>query len=50
MHEIIHIIEHSFLDTINLIPFLFIAFLIIEYIEHKLSSKSKKEIMELFIT
>lgn len=42
MHEIIHIIEHSFLDTINLIPFLFIAFLIIEYIEHKLSSKSKK--------
>lgn len=42
MSEIIHIIEHSFFDTLNLLPFLFIAFLIIEYIEHKLTSKTKK--------
>lgn len=42
MHEIIHILEHTFLDTIKLIPFLLIAFFIIEYIEHKLSNKSKK--------
>lgn len=44
MHEIIHSIEHSFIDSIKLIPFLFIAFLIIELIEHKLSNKSKKTI------
>ena len=42
MHELIHSIEHSFLDSIKLLPFLFIAFLIIELIEHKLSNKSKK--------
>ena len=42
MHEFLHILEHSFLDSIKLLPFLFIAFFIIELIEHKLSDKSKK--------
>ena len=41
MHEFIHIIEHSFLDTIKLLPFLLIAFFIIELIEHKLSKKTQ---------
>lgn len=44
MHEFLHILEHSFIDSIKLLPFLFIAFLIIELIEHKLSNKSKKTI------
>jgi len=35
------IIIDTLLDTIKLIPFLLIAFIIIEYIEHKLSNKSK---------
>ena len=38
----IHIIEHTLIEMLKLIPFLFIAFLIIELIEHKLSNKSKK--------
>lgn len=38
----LHLIEHTLIDTIKLLPFLFIAFLIIELIEHKLSNKSKK--------
>lgn len=42
MQELIHIIKHSILDCLNLIPFLIIAFLIIELIEHKLSNKNKK--------
>ena len=42
MHTIIHIIEHTLLDTLKLLPFLLIAFLTIEYIEHKISNKSKK--------
>ena len=37
-----HIILETFLDTIILIPFLFIAFIIIELIEHKLTTKNKK--------
>ena len=39
MKEILH---HTLSDTVKLIPFLLIAFLILEYIEHKMSSKSKK--------
>ena len=42
MHEFLHVVEHSFFDSIKLLPFLFIAFFIIELIEHKLSNKSKK--------
>ena len=38
MEEILH---HTLDDTIKLIPFLLIAFLILEFIEHKMSSKSK---------
>ena len=36
------IILDTLLDTIKLIPFLFIAFLLIELMEHKLSNKNKK--------
>lgn len=42
MEEILHIIVHTLKDTITLIPFLFIAFLIIELIEHKFSKKTKE--------
>ena len=36
------VIKDSFLDLVKLIPFLFIAFLILEYIEHKMSKKNEK--------
>lgn len=36
------IIQETLLDTLKLIPFLLIAFLIIEFIEHKLTNKNKK--------
>lgn len=38
----IHIIEHTLLEMLNLVPFLFIAFLLIELIEHKFNNKTKK--------
>lgn len=37
------IIDTTF-DTLKLIPFLFITFLLMEYIEHKFSKKSKKKL------
>ena len=44
MHELVHCILHTLEEVLLLIPFLFIAFLIIEIIEHKLSKKSKRVI------
>jgi len=38
----LHIIIHTLKEVLNLIPFLFIAFLLIELIEHKFNNKSKK--------
>jgi hypothetical protein len=40
------VIMDTLIDALKLLPFLFIAFLIIEYIEHKLSKKSKKVIIK----
>ena len=36
----IEIILDTLLDTLKLIPFLFVTFIIIEYIEHKLKNQS----------
>lgn len=36
------VIIDSLIDVLKLIPFLFIAFLILEYIEHKMSKKNEK--------
>ena len=36
------IILDTLLDSLKIIPFLFIAFLIIELIEHKLTNKNKE--------
>ncbi|MEG0826122.1 MAG: putative manganese transporter [Bacilli bacterium] len=38
----IEIIKDTLLDSLKLIPFLFLAFLLMEYIEHKLDNKNKK--------
>ena len=38
------IILDTFLDTLKLIPFLYITFLILEYIEHRFSKKNKDKI------
>lgn len=42
----IDIIKDTLIDSIKLIPFLFFAFLFIEFIEHKLNKKSKKIVMK----
>lgn len=48
----IHLMEHTILDVLKTVPFLFVAFLIIEYIEHKVKNKSnslRKEKLGPFI-
>lgn len=35
MSEFIHIVTHSFLDSIKLLPFLFLTYLLMEYLEHR---------------
>ena len=38
------VVKDTLVDGLKLLPFLFVSFLIIEFIEHKLSTKSKKMI------
>lgn len=40
----LEIIEETLIDSIKLLPFLFITYLVMEYIEHKTSQKSKETI------
>ena len=37
-----HLILHTLIDTLKIVPFLYLAFLIIEFIEHRLNNKNKK--------
>jgi len=37
----IHILEHTFFDSIKLLPFLFITYLVMEILEHKTGEKTK---------
>lgn len=44
MHEILHILEHTVIDSIKLLPFLLIAYLMMEFIEHKTTNKTRETI------
>ena len=41
LEHILEGIEHAGLDCINLIPFLFVTYVLMEYIEHKMGDKTK---------
>ncbi len=42
MHEFLHALEHSAIDSLKMLPFLAIAFFILEYIEAKIEEKSSQ--------
>ena len=37
--EILHVLLHALIETLTSIPFLFLAYLLMEFIEHKASGK-----------
>ncbi len=41
MHILIHTLEHTLLDTAKLIPFLFLTYLAMEFLEHKTGEKTQ---------
>ena len=44
LEKIIHVIIHAVKDSVKLLPFLLITYILMEYIEHKMTDKSKKAI------
>lgn len=42
LHELAHIIEHTLLDSLKLVPFLFLTYLAMEYLEHRAGDKVVK--------
>lgn len=42
MHMLEHVLEHTILDSIKLLPFLFITYVAMEFLEHKTSEKMNK--------
>lgn len=44
MHIAAHVIEHSVLDTLYLVPFLFVTYLAMEWLEHKTGSRTRNVI------
>lgn len=44
MNDFLHILEDTIIDAIKILPFLLIAYLIMEYIEHKTTNKTREAI------
>ena len=42
----LHLIEHTLLDCLKLVPFLFLTYLLMEYLEHKTGQKLQKSIQK----
>ena len=42
LHEAGHILSHGFLDTLKLLPFLFLTYLLMELLEHKAGERVEK--------
>ena len=46
-HEILHVLLHALIETLKTVPFLLIAYLLMEFIEHKASEKMEASLKKL---
>ena len=46
LDELPHLLLHSIKDTINILPFLFISYLVMEFVEHRTSDKMARAIQK----
>ena len=46
MHILLHSLRHTFFDTVSLLPFLFLTYLFMEFVEHMSEEKSEKLILK----
>lgn len=46
MHNLIHFVEHITIDTLKLVPFLFLTYLVMEALEHKAGEKTHSIVKE----
>lgn len=44
MHEILHLLWHAFLDTLKVVPFLFLTYLIMEWLEHRAGERVERAV------
>ncbi len=44
MHEILHVLEHALLDSVKILPFLFLTYLIMEFLEHKAGERVERAV------
>ncbi|MBR7097922.1 MAG: arsenic efflux protein, partial [Clostridia bacterium] len=42
LHESLHVIGHSLSETVNLLPFLYLTYLLMEFLEHKSGDATEK--------
>ena len=48
-HIVQHVLEHSVADTLYLIPFLFITYVAMEWLEHRTAGKTQEAMSSLSI-
>lgn len=42
IETILHVLIHTLLESLKIVPFLFLTYLVMEYLEHKMNNKTKK--------